>query len=117
MIPPSIVDVLACCCRRTPPVAPCPSDCKCGCDSCENQRPQNTTIFAIVCSVIPQLHDVSFYATKELARQELKKLLKDRQHRMGVTITVNTEDKFSFILGWEERQVTFCIQEIVVHNS
>ena len=64
----------------------------------------NTSVFGIVCSATPTLHATSFWGTKELARTELKRLLDDRQYKIGVIIVENTQDKFSFIIGWEQHQ-------------
>ena len=68
------------------------------------------TIFAVTYS--GNIRDTSFFETKENAQAELKKIKNDRKNKLGVTVEVDTEDTFSFILGWEEARVTFRIIEI-----
>ena len=54
-----------------------------------------------------------FYSTKNLARKALKKK-RDEIIARGVNVTCDTEDKFSFYFGWEERSVYWRVSEITV---
>lgn len=74
------------------------------------------SIFAIVCSVSPDLHHTKFFATKELARVKLKKLADERRHNLGVHWHEETEDMFFYTLGWEEHAVRFSILEVNVEE-
>ena len=56
----------------------------------------------------------TFYEKREDAIADLKKTANDRRHRMGVTVTEETETTFAFIIGWEEFHVKFSIIEIPV---
>jgi hypothetical protein len=66
---------------------------------------EKSSVFVIVCSATPSLHSMKFFATKELARARLKKLADERRHNLGVHWHEETEDKFSYTLGWEEHYV------------
>jgi hypothetical protein len=74
------------------------------------------SVFAIVCSVNPSLHDIRLYASKELARKQLKKLVDERRFKLGVDLHKDTEDMFFYTLGWEERPVKFSILELKVEE-
>lgn len=74
------------------------------------------SIFAIVCSVTPQLHSTKFFATRELARAHLKKMVDERRYNFGVHMHDDTTDKFSYTLGWEESYVSFTIVEFPVES-
>jgi hypothetical protein len=80
-------------------------------------RKQSNSVFAIVCSATPELRSVKFYATREIARRELKKLADERRHNLGVHWHKETEDMFFYTLGWEEYEVRFSIMEIHVENK
>lgn len=73
-----------------------------------------TSVFAVVCSVSPGLHETEFFATKEGARKHLAGIASDRSRKLGVVVLKNEPDKFSFEFGWEERQVSFSIIELPV---
>lgn len=75
-----------------------------------------TSIFAIVCSVTPDLHHTRFFATKEFARTVLKKMADERRHNLGVHWHEETEDMFFYTLGWEEHAVRFSIQEFHIEG-
>ena len=75
-----------------------------------------TSVFAIVCSVSPDLHHTKFYASQELARKQLKKLADERRYKLGVYWHEETEDMFFYTFGWEERSVRYSILEIKVEN-
>lgn len=77
---------------------------------------QSNSIFAIVCSVSPDLHHTKFYGTKELARRQLKKLADERRLNLGVHWHQETEDMFFYTLGWEEHPVRFSIMELHVEG-
>lgn len=72
------------------------------------------TIFAVTCNQLSSLRDTKFFASKKGARDELRNIAAARRHKMGVTVLEDTEDRFSFILGWEEANVVFVITEIAV---
>jgi hypothetical protein len=74
------------------------------------------TVFAIVCSATPSLHNIKFYATKELAQKHLSLMADERKYKMGVDCFKFEENKFSYTLGWEERHVSFSITEISVEE-
>ncbi len=71
---------------------------------------EKKSIFAVTYD--GNIRNAEFYSTKELARENLKAIVKSRIHKLGVHVNINETDKFSFTLGWEERQVTFSIVEI-----
>ena len=73
-----------------------------------------SSIFAIVCSATPTFHNTKFYSTKELAQKQLKKLADERRYKLGIHCFEETEDKFTYLLGWEERRVSYSILEIEV---
>jgi hypothetical protein len=75
------------------------------------------TVFAIVCSATPSLHSIKFYATRELAQKQLKLVASERRHKMGVDCFVEEENRFSYLLGWEEHKVSFAIVEIPVEEE
>ena len=70
------------------------------------------SIFAVVSSNFPELHHTKFFASKEGARKYLKSLADERRHKLGVHCFEETEDKFTYLLGWEEHRSTFSIAEI-----
>lgn len=76
-----------------------------------------TSVFAIVCSATPDLHHLKLYATKELARKQLKALADERRYKLSVCMNDDTEDKFSYTLGWEEHYVSFGIIELPVEGD
>jgi len=75
------------------------------------------TVFAIVCSATPALHSIKFYATKSLAQKRLKEMANERRYKMGVDCFKDEEDRFSYLLGWEEHKVSFYITEISVEEE
>lgn len=78
-------------------------------------KPTQKTIFAVVCNQTQQyLSSTKFFSTKESARACLNKLAEGRKHNMGVLCWKQDEDSFSFILGWEEVQVSFRIIELPI---
>lgn len=76
----------------------------------------NDSIFAIVVSTTPDVRHTKFFRTREGAVNELRKIASDRRHKLGVTVTCDTEEKFSFIAGWEEYGATFTIVELKVEK-
>lgn len=74
-------------------------------------------VYVIVSNQTPWLSSAKFFDTKELARQRLKEMANERRYRLGVDCFKEEEDKFSFILGWEEVQVSFSIIEIPVEEA
>lgn len=76
----------------------------------------NPSVFGIVCSTTPEVRNLKLYATKELARQKLKELADERRYKLGVHWHEETEDMFSYTLGWEEYPVRFSIIEINVES-
>jgi hypothetical protein len=67
------------------------------------------TIYALTNGADRNISSAKYYSSKELAIGALNKIKEDRRHRLGVEVIVDSEDTFSFILGWEEYQVTFSI--------
>lgn len=53
--------------------------------------------------------DFQFFEKEEQAQAALLEIKKDRRHKPGVQVTIDTPNEFQFVLGWEERQVTFKI--------
>ena len=62
------------------------------------------------------ISDFLFFETEEKAQQALKEIKKDRRSKPGVQVTIDTPNEFQFVLGWEERQVTFKIIPIEVNS-
>lgn len=62
------------------------------------------------------LSECDFYATRDRARKELKKIADDRRHKWGVRITEETDDTVGFLVGggWQGPGVVFRIREIDV---
>ncbi len=81
-----------------------------------NSNMENKTIFAIVCNVTPELHNVKFFTTKTRAETELKNLAAERKSKLGVHCFEQTNERFSFLLGWEERKIIFSIVELPVQD-
>lgn len=77
---------------------------------------ENKNIFAIVCSATPNLYGTKFFTTKSGARTELKNLANERKHKLGVHCFEQTDDQFSFLLGWEEHKVIFSIVELPLQD-
>ena len=75
------------------------------------------TVFAIVSSAIPNLSNIKFYATKELAQKRLREMADERRHKMGVDCFKEEENKFSYIFGWEQHGVSFSIVEVSVEEE
>jgi len=71
-------------------------------------------IYAIVCSAMPTLDKIKFYAQKEDASRDLRDIATERKYKPGILIVDDTGDKFSYLLGWEEHFVSFCIREVDV---
>ena len=78
--------------------------------------PKNKTIFAVTCSATPELRNISFFSTIEGARKYLKSLADERRHNLGVHWHEETEDKFSYTIGWEEYPVRFFIVELAIRD-
>lgn len=72
----------------------------------------NKTIFVVTHD--GNIRNSEFFSTKQLARIALKSIANDRRHKLGVSVVVNEEDKFSFIVGWEEHKVTFSVVELPI---
>lgn len=69
-------------------------------------------IYAIICGSSPTVVLTKYYSTLEKARKALKKVAEDRRCKLGVDVVIDEPDKFSYLLGWEEAQVTFSIVEL-----
>ncbi len=54
------------------------------------------------------------FSTLPLAQAELRKLGDERKHRLGVRHFQQSDNEFSFVLGWESVDVRFYIKEIEV---
>ena len=54
------------------------------------------------------------FATLPAAQAELRKLADERKHRLGVRHFKQSDNEFSFVLGWESVDVRFYIKEIEV---
>lgn len=50
------------------------------------------------------------------AQKKLKEYAEERKNRFGVHCFEMNENSFSFLLGWEEIQVSFYIKEILVQE-
>lgn len=74
------------------------------------------SIFAIVCSATPSLHNIKFYTTKQLAKVQLKKLANERRYKLGIDMFEEQEDSFSYLMGWEEVKVKFSVIELSVEE-
>lgn len=74
-----------------------------------------TTAFAIATGN-QTLNNTKFYSTKELARAKLRDIKLERQHKLGVHVHDDSEDKFSFTIGWEEHFVCFSIVEVNIEE-
>ncbi len=72
----------------------------------------NKTIFVVTHT--GKIHNSSFFEKKEDAIKHLESIAKDRRNKMGVTVIDDNAVKFSFIIGWEEAQVSFAILEIPI---
>lgn len=79
-----------------------------------SDQKSNNTIFAVVSSTSPELRNVKFFSTKEKAMIFLKTIAQERRHKMGVDVIEDTTEKFSYLFGWEEHQVTFSIVELPI---
>jgi len=75
-----------------------------------------TSVFAVVCSVSPDLHRTKFFATLEGARKHLKTVADERRFRLGVDVVDYTPYKFAYLLGWEEKSVAYSIMELQVEE-
>lgn len=75
------------------------------------------TIYAVTNGADRNISTAKFYSTKELAVDALKVIKDERRYRAGVQVIVDSEDTFSFIIGWEEYQVTFSIITIELLDS
>ncbi len=51
------------------------------------------------------------YETRELAQRALKKTRDDTYLKMGVAVLEDTPDTFTFLLGWEEVEITYQVKE------
>ena len=54
------------------------------------------------------------FSTLPAAQAELRKLADERKYRLGVRHFKQSDNEFSFVLGWEEVDVRFYIKEIEV---
>ena len=75
---------------------------------------KSNSVFAVVCSATPELRNIKFFATKAGAQTYLKSLADERRHKFGVHCFEENEDKFSYLLGWEEHSVSFSIKELAI---
>lgn len=74
-----------------------------------------TSVFAITCSAHSNpLREAKLYSSQDKAQAAMKEIAKDRSGKLGVHVMENELDRFSFILGWEERKVSFAIVELSV---
>lgn len=73
------------------------------------------SVFAITCnkSTNPLL-DLKLFSTREKAKAALTQIKIDRKNKIGVHVLIDTQTKFSFLLGWEEVEVSFYIVELAV---
>jgi hypothetical protein len=67
------------------------------------------TIYAVTNGADRNISTAKYYSTKEIAVDALKIIKDERRYRLGVTVIVDSDEIFSFLLGWEEHQVTFSI--------
>jgi len=74
-----------------------------------------STIFAITCSSDRNtLTQAKLFSSLEGAEDALKDIANERRDRLGVQVIEDTENRFSFLLGWEEVKVTWAIIELSV---
>lgn len=67
-------------------------------------------ISIIRCNIIPDFKKL--YINKENARQALKTIADERRHKLGVRVHDDSQDVFSYTLGWEECFVMYSIVDI-----
>jgi hypothetical protein len=83
----------------------------------EVSTPQQKSIFAIISNQTSQyLTSNKFFLSQEAARARLKKMAEERKYNLGVYHFEQTEDSFSFVLGWENHDVRFTIVELPVEG-
>ncbi len=58
--------------------------------------------------------DHGIFSTLPAAQAELRKLADERKYRLGVRHFKQSDNEFSFVLGWESVDVRFYIKEIEV---
>lgn len=58
-----------------------------------------------------------FFLDQSKARKRLREMADERKHNLGVQYFKQDEDSFSFILGWEEVQVSFRIIELPLEDA
>lgn len=75
------------------------------------------TIYALNNGADRNISSHKFYSTKDLAIKALDEIKKDRKIRTGVTVIVDSEDTFQFIIGWQGHQVSFSIIQIEVLDN
>ena len=75
------------------------------------------TVYAVTNGADRNISSAKFYANKQLAIDALSIIKTDRRNRPGVTVIVDNDDTFSFIIGWKEHQVTFSILEVEVLDT
>lgn len=66
---------------------------------------------------MPEIDRCEFYSTKEKAIKGLQTIANSRRNNMAVTVTDDSPEKFSFILGWEERAVSWSIFELNIDKD
>lgn len=72
-------------------------------------------VFAVVCNQYAGMVEQNkLFSTKEKAIAAIKKIADARRYRSGVQVFVDREDRFSYLFGWEEHEVTFTIEEMSV---
>lgn len=76
----------------------------------------NNYIFAIICNVTPEIHNVEFFYSYEKACEGLKLIADKRRSAMGVRVVEDTKDKFSFVMGWEGREVKFTVIKLPINK-
>lgn len=76
----------------------------------------NKSIFAVICSSVPQIHNTKFFETKSRAEEHLKILADERRYKFGIMDFEEKEGSFSYLIGWEEHKVSFSILEISVEE-
>lgn len=72
-------------------------------------------IFAITCNQHNNtLTNAEFFQNLDKAKERLKVMKNERKNNLGVHMHKDSDDEFSFTLGWEESFVVFKIVELMV---
>ncbi len=79
-------------------------------------KKSNKTIFAVTCNLLPELRNLKFFKSRDGARKYLKSLADEKRYKLGIDCWQESEDKISYIFGWEETKITYAIVEVPIEN-